>query len=38
PFAASRALYAQFGFAPCEPFARYSEHPFSHFMTLSPLG
>jgi len=38
PFAASRALYAQFGFAPCEPFAGYFQHPFSYFMTLSPLG
>lgn len=33
PFAASRALYENQGFAPCGPFADYNDHPFSHFMT-----
>jgi len=33
PFAASRALYASFGFVPCAAFGAYTDHPFSHFMT-----
>lgn len=35
PFAASRALYERHGFVDCGPFADYSAHPFSHFMTLT---
>ncbi len=33
-FAASRALYARYGFRHCEPFAEYRKDPFSYFMTL----
>lgn len=32
-FAASRGLYAAFGFAPCGPFAGYGAHPHSLFMS-----
>lgn len=31
-FAASRGLYAKFGFEACGPFADYVAHPHSHFM------
>jgi putative acetyltransferase len=37
-FAASRALYALFGFLPCDPFADYGEDPHSVFMTLDLTG
>lgn len=33
-FAPARALYASFGFIPCEPFATYKPDPNSVFMTL----
>jgi len=32
-FAPARALYESFGFRYCEPFADYSEDPYSAFMT-----
>ncbi|MGL4574603.1 MAG: GNAT family N-acetyltransferase [Burkholderiaceae bacterium] len=32
-FAPARRMYAQFGFAPCAPFADYVEDPLSVFMT-----
>ena len=32
-FAPARALYARFGFEPCEPFADYVDDPNSVFMT-----
>ncbi len=35
PFEPARRLYARFGFAPCGPFAHYSEDPYSVFMTLA---
>ncbi|MGW1764593.1 GNAT family N-acetyltransferase [Streptomyces sp. NPDC002073] len=34
-FAPARALYAKFGFEPCEPFADYKPDPLSVFMTRS---
>lgn len=33
-FAAARALYEKFHFAPCPPFGEYFEDPFSVYMTL----
>jgi putative acetyltransferase len=33
PYAAARALYARFGFVPCEPFGDYAPDPYSIFMT-----
>jgi putative acetyltransferase len=32
-FAPVHALYASFGFQPCEPFANYIDNPYSTFMT-----
>jgi putative acetyltransferase len=34
-FAAARALYAGAGFTPCEPFADYTDNPYSSCMTLA---
>lgn len=34
-FAPARALYARFGFVPCEPFGSYVRDPNSVFMTRS---
>jgi putative acetyltransferase len=34
-YAPARALYARFGFAPCEPFGGYVLDPYSAFMTRS---
>jgi putative acetyltransferase len=34
-FDAAHALYARYGFEPCEPFADYKPDPFSRFMTLA---
>ena len=35
PFEPAQRLYAGFGFAPCAPFAGYTEDPNSVFMTLA---
>ena len=37
-FNTARELYSRFGFEPCQPFANYSEHPFSVFMTKNLNG
>lgn len=34
-FAPARALYAQAGFEPCEPFGEYTKNPNSTCMTRS---
>ena len=33
-FVPARALYADFGFTRCEPFASYSESPYNTFLTV----
>ncbi len=33
-FAAARAMYAKFGFEPCEPFAAYTDDPNSVYLVL----
>lgn len=35
PFEPAQRLYARFGFAPCAPFAAYTDDPNSVFMTLA---
>ena len=39
-FAPARALYAKAGFVPCEPFAQYTDNPYSICLTigLGPLA
>jgi len=37
-FAAARALYERFGFAPCPPFGAYKIDPHSAFYTLALTG
>lgn len=34
-FVAARALYANVGFTPCEPFGEYAASPYNTFMTIS---
>lgn len=37
-FAPARALYARYGFVPCEPFGDYVQDPCSTFMTRALAG